>query len=266
MSNTEQLPGLAALEKVLTVSMSKGRELQAAVADSISNIRLGVTAYVFHNQRATYRTVAVELRKLLLDANAARSFGAKGKAPTVLRLAYGRLDRIFLQSLQPKRDSVNAAGWADVGPPLYPDPKDILRRASADDHLVSFRNWLKETPVRDAQGALRKTSRVLQDIADKEGAHIIDRWGGKDWRETGFAFAVIPADPREMTTEEVANLSFDANWEQFVIAAGASLLYARKREQRGSALLFDANQRPPEVDRTAGQSFTLRRRTSSAQM
>lgn len=241
--------------------MSKGRELKAAVADSIANIRLGVTAYVFGNQRATYRTVAVELRKLLLDANAARSFGARGKAPTVLRLAYGRLDRIYLQSLQLKRDSVKDTGWADIGPPLHPDPRDILRRASAADHLVTLRDWLKETPVRDAQGAVRKTSRVLQDIADKEGAHIIDRWGGKDWRETGIAVALAPVHPSEMTTEEMANLPYSANWEQFVIAAGASLLYARKREQRRWAPLFDANQRPPKVEGTSGPPITLQRRT-----
>jgi hypothetical protein len=137
----------------------------------------------------------------------------------------------------------------------------MLRRASADDHLVSLRDWLKETPVRDARGALRRTSRVLRDKADKEGAHIIDRWGGKDWRETGAAVALAPVDPSEMTPEALANLPYSANWEQFVISAGASLLYARKREQRGWAPLFNVNQRPPEVDGTAGPSITLQRRT-----
>ncbi len=61
-------------------------DLVAAVRDSIDNIKLGVKAYVFDGQRSAYRTVAVELRKLILDADSARSFDASRKAPTLFGL------------------------------------------------------------------------------------------------------------------------------------------------------------------------------------
>lgn len=238
--------------------MSAGKGLDSAVADSIANVRMGVTAYVFAGQRAAYRTVAVELRILLLDSNTARSFGATGARPTLLGLAFGRLDQIDIQSMRP--GPANDAGWVDIGPPLYPDPRDILRRASGLDQRMSLRDWLGESPVRDARGAVRRTDRVLKDIADKEGAHSIRDWGGRDWRETGVGVAVAPVDPREMTVEEVASLPYDANWEQFVIVAGASLLYARKRQQGRWTPSFEAADRPPEVDGTAGSPLQLQRR------
>ena len=104
--------------------------------------------------------------------------------------------------------------------------------------LVPLRDWLDECPVRDAKGAVRTTSNVLLDIADKEGAHVINNWGKKDWRNKA-GIAISSKNPREMTPEEIEALPYDANWEQFVIAAGAKLLYARKWEQRKWKQLFN---------------------------
>ncbi len=235
-------------------------DLVAVVRDSIDNVKLGVKAYVFGGQRAAYRTVAVELRKLLLDADSARSFGASGKAPTLFGLAFGRLDRMYLQSLVPHSGSERDDGYVDVGPPLHADPRDILRHASNDDYLVSLREWLKECPVRDAHGAVRRTDSTLLDIADKEGAHAIRNWGKKDWREqAGVAFS--PVKPGKMTIDEIASLPYGANWEQFVIGAGARLLYARIRRGDQWESLIDTSDLP-ELDGPVGSAVVLQRRAT----
>ena len=215
---------------------------------------------MFRGRSSSYRTVAVELRKLLLDPDAARSFGATGKAPTLFGLAFGRLDRMYVQSLALERNSATDGEYIDTGPPLHFDPADVLRRAQGDDHLVSLRDWLKECPVRDAKGAVRRTSRILQDIADKEGAHIIGNWGGKDWREQG-GLALAPTNPKEMTMDEIAALRYGANWEQFVVAAGAGLLYARRKAQGQWEPMFDTSDLPP-LGGPVGKSVVLQRRIS----
>lgn len=228
--------------------------------DSIDNVKLGVKAYIFDGRRAAYRTVAVELRKLLLDANSARSFGARGKAPTLFRLAFGRPDKIYLQSLRARSDSDRGAGYVDVGPPLHPDLKDILRHASDDDRLVSLREWLNESPVRDAHGAVRKTSSTLLDIADKEGAHAIHGWGKKDWRDQA-GIALSPVSRGKMTMDEIAGLPYAANWEQFVIGAGSRLLYARRRRGDQWESLIDTSDLP-EFGGPIGTALVLQRRTT----
>ncbi len=234
-------------------------ELIAAVRDAIANIKLGVKAYVFDGQRSAYRTVAVELRKLILDADSARSFDASRKAPTLFGLVFGRLDRIYLQSLLPRRPgSEREDGWVDVGPPLHRDPRDILRRASSDNHLVSLREWLKESPVRDAHGAVRNTSSTLRDIADKEGAHVIRNWGKKDWRaQAGIAWAPIA----QIESGDVADLPFGANWEQFVIGAGSRLLYTRSWRGNQWESLIDTSDLPA-LDGPIGTPVVVQRRTT----
>ena len=243
-----------------SIDESAKPDLVAAVTDSIDNVKLGVKAYVFGGQKAAYRTVAVELRKLLLDADSARSFGASGKAPTLFGLAFGRLDRIYLQSLLPRSGSERDDGYVDVGPPLHPDPRDILHRASGDDHLVSLRDWLKESPVRDAHGAVRRTDSTLLDIADKEGAHAIRNWGKKDWREQA-SIALSPVNPGKMTMDEIAKLPYGANWEQFVIGAGARLLYARIRRGDQWESLIDTGDFP-EFGGPTGTAVVLQRRAT----
>ena len=175
-------------------------------------------------------------------------------------MAFGRLDRIYLQSLLPRPGSERDDGYVDVGPPLHPDPRDILRRASNDDHLVSLRQWLKESPVRDAHGAVRRTDSALLDIADKEGAHAIRNWGKKDWREqAGIAFS--PVNPGKMTLDEIAGLPYGTNWEQFVIGAGARLLYARIRRGDLWESLVDTSDLP-EFGGPTGTAVVLQRRAT----
>ena len=111
----------------------------------------------------------------------------------------------------------------------------------------------------DTHGAVRKTSNILQDIADKEGAHVISNWGKKDWRNKA-GIAITSKNPREMTPEEIEALPYGANWEQFVIEAGAKLLYARKWEQSQWKQLFDfqiAIQESKGADETSNVSLSL---------
>ena len=213
-------------------------ELKSAVDDALANISTGVQAYVFNAQHAQYRTVAGTLRTLVLDKNSASSFNGKGSNRSMFELVYGRADKIFLQSLLPKGGIASKDGYIADGPPLWDNPIGILQEAGRNGRTVSLREWLEECAVHDANGSVRKTRNVLLDIADKEGAHAIFGWGGKDWRgKAGITFA--NRNPQEMTLDEVAALPYDLNWQQFVIGAGARLLYARRREGGGLRKLFD---------------------------
>ena len=199
----------------------------AAVKDSLANIDLGVKSYVFARQRSAYRSVAVELRKLLLDRDAVRSFlVSEKKRHNLFEVVFGRGDKIYVQSFLPKSGTVTEDGYFDVGPPLHTSPEGILLHASKADQLAPLRQWLDECPVHDSNGAVRKISKVLQDIADKEGAHIIN-WAKKDWRDKA-GLALFSAERGKPTEEQIISAPYEANWEQFVVGAGARLLYARK--------------------------------------
>ncbi|MDE2838167.1 MAG: hypothetical protein OXL97_11775 [Chloroflexota bacterium] len=77
------------------------RQLMAAVQDSLKNIDMGVVSYVSGRDSA-YRSVAVELRKLLLDKKAIGSFVRASKPSNLFELAFGKGDRIYVQSFMPK--------------------------------------------------------------------------------------------------------------------------------------------------------------------
>lgn len=243
-------------------SMHTDPELRSSVGDALANILTGIREYVFNGQRSQYRSVAIELRKLLLDKNSAQSFIGKSKNPkNLFELAYGHGDRIVLQSLAPHKGLVAEDGWISVGPPLYRDLTGIISDAGADGRLLPLRQWLDECPVHDSDGALRKTGKILQEIADKEGAHIIRAQPAKDWRSKGGGIALTSRNPQEMTLDEVATLPYDLNWQQFVIGAGARLLYARRREAGGLRKLFDTRQLDDAIqDSQDTESITLQRR------
>ena len=240
------------------------RELARAFDDAADNLRIAVRTYILDNQRSQYRTVAVQLRILLLDENSARSFvgkGSKSKSKSLLELVYGNQDKILMQSLLPKERLDPKDGWRDVGPPLYGDPRALLAEARNNDRLVSLRKWLSECPVYDDRGGVRQTQTVLQDIADKEGAHSIKAWGGKDWRNKA-GIALTSRNPQAMTLDEVAALEYGLNWEQFVIGAAARLLYACRREEGALRKLFDTKSLDLLIrDQQDVRAITLQNRT-----
>ena len=234
-------------------------QLISAVRDSLDNIELAVNAYVFGGKHSSYRTVAVELRKLLLDKDAVRSFLGSTKMHNLFEAVYGKGDRIYLQSFLPKSGTITQDGYFDVGPPLHVTPTSILVHASKADQLIPLRQWLDECPVHDSNGAVRKTAKVLQDVANKEGAHIIN-WSRTDWRNKA-GIALIPARSGEPTKEQITSAPYEANWQQFVIGAGARLLYARKRENGKWRQMFTYSLDASELGNVgSGDTVTLQRR------
>lgn len=210
-------------------------QLLAAVRESLANIDWSVRSYLVEGKHSLYRTVAVELRKLLLDKDSVRSFLGRGeKRHNLFEAAFGKGDRIYLQSFLSGPGSATD-GYFDVGPPLYPSPASVLIHARNDDKLVPLREWLEECTVHDSTGAIRKTANILRDIANKEGAHIINR-EKKDYRnEAGITLLPVGVEP---TIEELTAANWEANWQQFVIGAGAKLLYARRWDRGEWQRLF----------------------------
>lgn len=245
-------------------SMHTNPELRSSVGDALANILTGIREYVFNGQRAQYRSVAIELRKLLLDKNSAQSFVGKSKnSKSLFELVYGHGERIVLQSLAPHKGLASEDGWVSVGPPLYRDLTGIISDSSAAGRLLPLRQWLDECPVHDSDGARRKTGKILKEISDKEGAHIIRSQSAKDWRSKGGGITFASRNPQKMPLDEVATLPYDLNWQQFVIGAGARLLYARRREAGGLRKLFDTRVLDIAIqDGQDTETITLQRRIS----
>ena len=203
-------------------------EIERGVRHSISNMQRSVKAYVFDGEDAAYRVVAVELRKLLLDTNAAASFAPKGrkskKNKSLYELHFGSGKYIHLRSFMPApEDQKKAENYVTVSPNVYSSRIDILCNAMQGGSMVPLHDWLNEPFVHNNNGAVMKVRTVLQNIADKEGAHIINL-GERDKR----ADVRIAFPPGPVRGEEVTSLDFVEHWEQFVIDAGMRLLDARR--------------------------------------
>ena len=71
--------------------MNEMEEVKKGVQDSIDIIKRNVKAYIFERDDSTYRSIAIELRKILLDTNATASFtGFKRKHQrSLFELYYG---------------------------------------------------------------------------------------------------------------------------------------------------------------------------------
>ena len=125
--------------------------LMSAVEDSLANIRLGVESYIWAGHRSVYRMVAVELRKLLLDHDSVRSFvGSTQKSRNLFEAAFGRDDKVYIQSFLTNSRTVTKDEYMPVGPPLHPDSVSILYSARGDERLVpleiGWTNALFATP------------------------------------------------------------------------------------------------------------------------
>lgn len=208
-------------------------ELEEGVQGSIDNIIRSIKAYAFDNGDSAYQVVAVELRKLLLDTNAAASFLPKSKKRkrqrnrNLFELRYGNGQNILLRSFVPnpqtKRER-EARDWLSVTPPIYRNRIDILAQATQRARLVRLPIWLNEPFVFDHEGVAMRVGDVIKDIADKEGAHIISSRGRepKGDRDIGIAFITTMPEPEDLPSQD-----FVKHWEQFVIDAGMRLLNAQ---------------------------------------
>ena len=205
-------------------------EIERGVQHSISTIRRSIQAYVFERDDSAYRVVAVELRKLLLDTNAAASFvprsRKKNRMRTLFELQYGNGNNILLRSFMPdpeNEEKSESGDYIPVTPNIYANRIEILCGATHGGSFVTLPVWLDEPFVYDNDGAVLKVRTVLKNIADREGAHIINL-KGKDKREpAGLAFPSGPIKP-----EDAPFMDFVEHWEQFVIDAGMRLLDARR--------------------------------------
>lgn len=202
--------------------------LENAVQDSIKNIERSIRAYVFDGENSAYRVVAIELRKLLLDARAAASFNPSHKKKKIRRnvfeLHFGKGEFIQLRSFMPDPDTQEEDNdLIDVMPFAYLNKVDILSRALHYGNMVTLPSWLEEPFTRSYTGSVLKVGTALKYIADKEGSHIIKP------NATNFrAFPRVGVLPYSQADKATESDMID-HWEQFVIDAGMRLLDARRK-------------------------------------
>lgn len=219
--------------------MSKMIELKRGVQDSINIIKRNIKAYVFEEDNSVYRTVAVELRKLLLDKSASATFIEKGKKnnKSLFELYYGDGTDILLRSfLNPRKNTKKTESNSHtVTSTLYLNRADILHKAMGEKNLINLNQWLDE-PLLYHKSKLQTLRMVLNHIADKEGAHIINPEKRKD-NIMGTAITLI-SEP--ITSSNVAFLvASDNNWTQLIIDAGMRLLNARRASDKSFLIGHD---------------------------
>ena len=200
-------------------------DLDKRIQLSIDSLRRNIIEYVFEENDSAYLVVAVELRKLLLDVKTEASFEReKGKKTkrSLFETHYGSGKQIYLRSFLSPNESgsdINTDSHVDVNPTIYKSRHDILYNATHGGRLVNLMVWLDEAFVHDKRNAILKVRTVLGQIADKEGAHIIDRRVWDKREDVRVAFSEAP-----MKGEAPESLNFVEHWEQFVIDAGMRVL------------------------------------------
>ena len=121
--------------------MSEISEIKRGVQDSINNIERSIKAYVFEEDNSVYRTVAVELRKLLLDKNAPASFIKKGEKnnKSLFELYYDDGKDILLQSFLNPRENTkkNNLSSQTVTSDLCLTRTGVLQKAMDESNLVN---------------------------------------------------------------------------------------------------------------------------------
>ena len=200
--------------------------LAESVRHSIAAIERGIKAYVFDGDESAYRVVATELRKLLVDLDAVRSFHKSikraKKAKNLFELCYGNSKNILLKSFR-STQYAQSDDYVDVTPNIYSVREDILYCATHGGDLVPMKEWLDEQLVYFKNGEVKKVGTVINYITGKEGSHIINPVGDK--RED-IAIAFTSGQP---TQDEIENIDFNYTnpWRQFAIDAGMRLLSAK---------------------------------------
>ena len=212
--------------------MSKMIELKRGVQDSINIIERNIKAYIFEEDNSVYRTVAVELRKLLLDKKASATFVEKGKKnKSLFELYYGDATDILLQSFLTQQKNIKKPNTSQVvTSSLHLDRMSILRKAKGDNNLVSLTHWLNE-PLFYYEEIPQTLRGVLKHIANKEGAHIVNPNSIK--KKDNITSTAIALVSEPITSSNVEFLvASNKNWNQLIIEAGMKLLNARKASDK----------------------------------
>lgn len=217
--------------------MNEMAEMQKGVQHYINIIKRSIKAYVFEEDDSMYRIVATEMRKLLLDTNAAASFTKdKKNKMSLFELFYGNGKNILLQSFleilkgEQRTESNNRV---PVTPTIYFSRSDILCEAMYDDNLVSLPKWIEEPFVYDNfLGTVQTPRMILNYMAGKEGSHIINP--KKTDIRKGPQMALTDRIP---TSSELPD--FPNHWAQFIIDAGMRLLNARRASDKKFLIKHD---------------------------
>lgn len=201
--------------------------LAESIRHSISIVEKCIKEYIFQEDDSAYRSVATELRKLLMDKNAVASFqNSISRAKNVknlLELYYGNGRKILLKSFR-KVQQLGTDDFIDVTPDVYRTREDLLYYATHGGSLVSLRKWLEEHLAYTRNGEILKVGTAIKYIAGTEGSHIINPV--RDEREDiGIAFS-----SKHPTPENIKDIDFNRTnpWRQFIIDAGMRLLAATR--------------------------------------
>ena len=225
------------MPKKKAITASELEDLRHFIQGMLQNILLNADAFIFKHETSAYESVSVQVRKLLLDGNAPRSYDKATRHPNLLALAYGGADHIFVNDNPAPRRSQDEQGydWFPKTPSLYASPESMISVAWNGTRQLNLRDWLNHyvtgchaVGCRCAEGSKRseKVSELLRFFADKEGAHRLNHQ-----RERG-GIAISSADAQDGLRPR----DFDVAWQQFAVEAGLKVAFAKQ--------VVDGKQRP----------------------
>ena len=205
--------------------------------DAMDNIHSNIMDYIFKFRRSAYRNIATDLRTLLLDTNAIKSFGGRWKETnqSLFEVVYRQDGNIFIPAMVKGWSAKDKARIEETSMPITPAPATLITKMRTTENMVPLSNWLEADYVRTKKRGWLKVNRLLRLTADREGAHLLNRTHEKDLRKDIFDVLWGPPELNENTAEQARRTV----WEQFIIQAGIALLFSAKYQKGEYFRLFN---------------------------
>ncbi len=206
---------IVAKDLVQPMKPSMKRNLENRVDESLSTLEALVASFC-SGEIVLYSPILTELRKLLADENAVRSFDKNSNYKCLYAMRFTGVKRPFLNGF---RKSNNVAC-----PCLPMDGKnvlslqDLIYHGAKRDSLIPLHKWLSTTSVYLGQKLNKVELRnAIKALAGKEGSHIINQ----DMKSMSFAI-----------TPNIETADFTLSWKCLIVDIAIRLLCAVRANKK----------------------------------
>ena len=168
-----------------------------------------------------YPSILTELRKLLADRNAVRSFDKDSNHSCLYAMRFTGAHRPHLNGFR-STDNV-ACPSMPLDRRNRPCFQDLLHHGAQRDSLMPLNEWLTRTSVYLGMDLDKvELGRAIRKLAGKEGSHIINE------ELKGMSFAMSPSHE----AEDVQNADYELAWKFLVVDLAVRLLCAVRANGR----------------------------------
>lgn len=204
------------------------RSLENRVDESLSTLETLVTSFC-SGEVHLYSPILTELRKLLADENAVRSFDKKSNHKCLYAMRFTGLKRPFLNGFQKSKNI--AFPCLPMGTNNLPSLQDLIYYGAKKDSLMPLQKWLSTTKIYLGQKLNEVELRnAIKTLAGKEGSHIINQ----DMKTISFAIA-----------PNIEMADFGLPWKCLIVDIAIRLLCAVRANKKMPIRLHELEVRAP---------------------